>query len=264
MDITRAIIPAAGKGSRLYPETKLIAKEMMLVGYKPMIHHVLEECYAAGARRAAVVLAPHKRGAVQDHIENETGLSKRMRITYLEQAEPIGLADAISTAKDFTAGEPVFLALPDNIIAAGNTPGPLGLLQKSFAENPTEHAALYGIDEEKAKRFSHSGLADLEPHGELFRITAIHDKNRGNMDVSEGKSVHKIFGRYLLTPSFFEAIENVRPEPGGETEFDDVNVWQALLDSGRTIVGVPFGGTLFDCGNRAGLEAANRFFERKF
>ncbi|TET39039.1 MAG: hypothetical protein E3J72_01435 [Planctomycetota bacterium] len=263
MDIARAIIPAAGKGSRLYPETRLIAKEMMLVGYKPMIHHVLEECYSAGVRRAALVLAPHKLGAVQDHIENETGLAKRMRITYIEQAEPIGLADAISKAKDFTAGEPVFLVLPDNVIAAENAPGPLGLLKESFAENPTEHAALYGIDEEKAKRFSHSGLADVEPLGELFRVTAIHEKNRGTIDVSKDETVYKIFGRCLLTPAFFEMLEKVRPEPDGETEFDDVIVWQALLDSGRTVVGVPFGGTLFDCGHRAGLEAANRFFERK-
>ncbi|MHC4663551.1 MAG: sugar phosphate nucleotidyltransferase [Planctomycetota bacterium] len=265
MEINRAIIPAAGRGTRLYPETKMVAKEMLLVGYRPMMEHVIGECYASGVRHAAVILAPRKRAALENFLLNESEYSGRMRFTFLEQEEPRGLADAISTASEFAGSAPVFLVLPDNVVALEkNAAGPLDLLRRSFEKDGTEHVGLYEVTADNASRFSRSGNVALEPYGDGFRVTAVRAKEAGEMSLSGGDTALKVFGRALLTRAFFDRIEDVRPAVKEGKELDDIQVWNALLDGGRTIIAVPFKGVLFDCGNRNGLAAANRFFERAY
>lgn len=263
--IRKAIIPAAGRGTRLLPATAIIPKELLPVDLKPMIQHCIEEAARSRIEEIALILSPEKE-TVRAFLQagsrsNRPELSSlrdaldRCRITYLEQTDPTGVADALLLARPFTGGEPFAVLLPDNITYA--EPAPLvqmyahlepGLCALALTEYQETNAAWYG----------NCGRVECEPLAERrYRITRLHDKGKGAFRVRSGRTELVGYARYILQPYFFDYYPS-RDTLGEGEEMDDTPILQRIIAAGR-MTGVRIEGNLFDAGNPAGFAAANRF-----
>ena len=265
LEISKAVIPAAGLGTRLLPATAGIPKELLPVGLKPMIQHCLEEAIQSGLKEIAIILSPQKspirtflrEAASSSHpaLEEFARLLRGARIEYLEQTRPHGVADALSRARDFTSGEPFAVLLPDNVCFASTPP----VRQMLTRLEPGRCAlALIEYRRETADWFGNCGRVDCEPiEDPVYRITRLHDKGTGTFDL-RGKARELVgYARYLLQPYFFDYLEETTPADPGQ-EWDDTPVLQKIILD-RQMTGVHLTGEAFDVGNPAGYLAANRF-----
>jgi len=230
-----------------------------------MIQHCVEEAAHSGIEEIALILSPEKesvRAFLQEcSRSNRPELSSlrdalgRCRITYLEQTDPTGVADALLLARQFTGDEPFAVLLPDNITFA--EPAPLiqmydhlepGLCALALTEYHKENAAWYG----------NCGRVECEQlEGRRFRITRLHDKGKGTFRVRSRMSELVGYARYILQPYFFDYYPD-RDTLGEGEEMDDTPILQKIIAAGR-MTGIRVEGDLFDAGNPAGFAAANRF-----
>ncbi len=259
--IRKAVIPAAGFGTRLLPATKSQPKEMLPVGRKPVIQYVVEEIAAADIDQVLVVTSQQKR-AIEDHFDingsSSHGLEDALRcqMHYTRQSVPKGLADAIAHAEGFVAGEPFVVSLGDSLIRSASPGGILSrLVETHAAENAAATILFETVEPEDVVRYGIAKPAG-EP-GQRFPIADLVEKPA----VEEAPSTLAVAGRYVFSPVVFDYIRRTEPGRGGEIQITDT--MRLMLQAGLPVWGVQMDGGehRLDIGNyrsyfRAFLEMA--------
>jgi UTP--glucose-1-phosphate uridylyltransferase len=227
-EITKAVIPAAGLGTRLLPATKSQPKEMLPVGRKPCIQYVVEELQDAGITDVLIVTGSTKR-AIEDHFDENLLLKTELlagnkvdqleelsaldaitvRICYVRQRLPTGMADAVSLARGFIDDEPFVLALGDTIIRSESKPPMLSrLIQRHGELSPKATIASKRVSGEDISRY---GVLDVNELGaDTFSVRNIIEKPRAR----EAPSNLTISARYVLEPEIFDSIDNTANKKG--------------------------------------------------
>ena len=263
--ITKAVIPAAGFGTRHLPITKAIAKEMLPILDRPAIDYVVEECVLSGITDICIVVSRGK-SMIADYfdrvpeIENslakagKTALLEKMNaymgkvhITYVRQPEMRGTAYAVDLCRDFAAGEPFALLFPDDVMYNPDKPVTRQLMEAYYEVNapiigvqdiPPEEAVKYGV------------MLPLERRGKLTLVGGYQEKPA----VKDLVSTLTSLGRFVLTPEVFDFIKTVKPTLNGEyylsTAFDD-------MAKVKPVYSYTFDGIRYDMGGREGFLKAN-------
>lgn len=251
------MIPAAGLGTRFLPATKAQPKEMLPVVDTPAIQYVVEEAVAAGIDDILIITGRNKR-AIEDHfdrnVELEIELAEKGKdaeladvrrladladIHYVRQGEPLGLGHAVSVAAKHVGGEPFVVMLGDDLMD-----GP-GLLSSMIDVYGRTGSSVVALMEVPGPEISYYGCAAASPGPEegLVRIDGLVEKPA----FDEAPSNLAVMGRYLFTPSIFDALELVEPGRGGEIQLTDAI---ALLLANEQVLGRTFTSGRFDTGNK--------------
>ena len=274
--VTKAVIPAAGLGSRFLPATKAIPKEMVPLVDRPAIQHVVEEAVAAGIDDILIVTGPTKR-AIEDHFDRALDLERELdergkhavadrvrrasslaHIHTVRQGAPLGLGHAVGAARHHVGSEAFVVMLPDDIVAPPTSVVP-GMLD-AFRARRRPVVALRRVIGEQISAYGCAAVERLEDAegdegpegvgGALVRITHIVEKPA----LVDAPSDLAVFGRYVFGPEVFDAIDDVQPGAGGEIQLTDAI---ALLAKQGDVHGWAFDGTTYDTGTPLGfLEAA--------
>lgn len=267
MQVKKAVIPAAGLGTRFLPATKAIPKELLPVVNKPVIQYVVEEAVAAGVTDAIFVVSSGK-AAILDHFdylfEIEETLRQRGKLKLLEEMEalhnlvsvssvrqkkPLGLGHAIGMARDAVGNEPFAVLLGDDLIDAEvpcirqmiDVYEKTGAAVVGVMKVPPSDVPLYGIVK---------GTAESP---RVIRVEEMVEKP----SVEEAPSDLAIVGRYVLPPEIFGIIEETPPGKGGEIQITDA---LATLARDKGVVAYEFEGDRYDVGDRFGFLQANLVF----
>jgi UTP--glucose-1-phosphate uridylyltransferase len=233
--ITKAVVPAAGLGTRLLPATRSQPKEMLPVGRKPTIQHVVEELAAAGLHEVLLISGRGKR-AVEDHLDYQANQSEEqhepwmdLRFFHARQSVPRGLADAIALAEPFAADQPFVVALGDSIVVS-KSPEPL--LKRMIAVHQRHHPAVTlaveSVPHQSVNRYG--VVAPKARPGHVFFITDIIEKP----SPAAAPSNLAAAGRYVLDPVIFDAVRRTKPGVGGELWLTDA--FRILLREGHQII----------------------------
>lgn len=267
--IRKAVIPAAGLGTRFLPATKAVAKELLPIVDTPTIQYIVAEAVAAGVRDIIIVNAKGKETIV-DHFdvskELEAHLAKNgktalrdeiraiaqmARVVSIRQQEPLGLGHAVLCAKDLVGDEPFIVMLGDDIIDAP-IPGAKqladcyerhGLGTIALMEVPRDETSLYGIADGR--------VVDER----TIRIERLVEKPK-----NDPPSNLAVIGRYVLPPRVFDILEAIEPGVGGEIQLTDA---LAVLAREEGLLGYRFEGERYDAGDRFGYLKANISFALK-
>lgn len=229
--VRKAVILAAGYGTRMLPATKALPKEMLALVDRPVIHYAVEELVSSGIEQVVIVTAAGK-GTIEDyfdrsrdiedyltkkgdleHLEQVRRVSQMAEIVYVRQPEARGLADAVNTARNLLQGEPFIVVLPDDIIA-GEPPVTRQLID-CFQRY---HAGVLAVEEVPEAEVSSYGIVDGEELDE--RVTRLH-RLVEKPPAESAPSRLAIVGRYLLTPAIWSAIDRIEPGYGGELQITD-------------------------------------------
>lgn len=265
MSIRKAIIPAAGLGTRFLPATKAQPKEMLPIVDKPAIQYIVEEAIASGVEDIIIVTGRNKR-AIEDHfdrsVELEAMLAERHKqellslvedigrmadIHYIRQKEPLGLGHAVLCARKFIGNEPFAVLLGDDIMQS--TPPCLAQMISLYertempvvavAEVPRDEVNKYGIISPASAPSSVAGLSHC------MKIVDLIEKP----PVETAPSNMAIIGRYVLDPSIFDILERGQPGPGGEIQLTD-----AMREMNRSVpmLAFQYQGRRYDVGDKFG------------
>jgi UTP--glucose-1-phosphate uridylyltransferase len=255
MTIEKAVIPAAGLGTRMLPITKAQPKEMLPVVDKPVIQYVVEEAYHSGIKEILIITGRNKR-AVEDHFDRiifpvkDEGIERLERmldelsILFVRQKEPKGLGDAVRYAKAFVGDEPFALLLGDNI----TIPPCIKELVKVFEKYKAPVIALEKLPQERISL--HGIIKGEEIEDGIYRIEDFVEKP----NVEEAPSDIGIIGRYILTPEIFDYIEELKPGHGGEMQLTDA---LKVMSMEKTVYGMIFKGRRYDIGDKTEWLKAN-------
>ncbi|MFG6373439.1 MAG: UTP--glucose-1-phosphate uridylyltransferase GalU [Oscillospiraceae bacterium] len=267
MKVRKAVIPAAGLGTRMLPATKTVPKEMLPLVDKPAIQYLIEEAAAAGIEDILIVTNRAK-SAMDDYFDyypeletrlNQAGKDRELaevrraadlaNIFYVRQKETRGLGHAIWRAKRFVGDEPFAVLLGDDIMRA----------EKSVTAQLIEAAERYnastvGVQQVATAAISKYCSVKVEPLEErVFRVSDVVEKPR----LEQIFSNYAILGRYVLTSGIFDILENLKPGYGGEIQLTD---GLGQLCKQEEMVAVDFEGKRYDTGNLKGfLEATIDF-----
>ncbi|ERI95982.1 MULTISPECIES: UTP--glucose-1-phosphate uridylyltransferase GalU [Eubacteriales] len=259
--IRKAVIPAAGLGTRVLPATKAMPKEMLPIVDKPAIQYIVEEAAAAGIEEILIITSRGK-GVMEDHFDRSPVLEQKLldggkkalydqvvsiaeiaNITYLRQKEQKGLGHAILQAKNFVGDEPFAVLYGDDVIVSQDPV--CGQLMRAYE---TYGKACVGIKEVPAADISkYSSLAVKPLEGNLYAIDNMVEKPQTEAEVL---SLFSILGRCVLTPDIFDILEHTAPGVGGEIQLTDAMRELALSEG---MVGVDYVGTRYDMGNKLGV-----------
>lgn len=254
----KAVIPAAGLGTRFLPYTKAQPKEMIPILDKPAIQYVVEEAAGSGVREILIVTGRAKR-AIEDHfdanVELENHLAKagklealehlkalmdKVRIMYVRQPVPRGLGDAVLHAESFVHGEPFAVLLGDDITM---DPPCLQGLMDLHRKHGGSVLAVQEVPREEIHRYGMVVGKEVEPG--LIRVTDVVEKP----DPSEARSNLATIGRYILSPDIFEALRKTVPGKAGELQLTDgIRTLLAKED----VYAARYRGVRFDVGDLAG------------
>jgi len=251
--VTTAVIPVAGLGTRLLPATKSQPKEMLPVGGKPVVQHVVEELAASGIERVVFVTGRGK-GAIEDHFDRDPYLTdalkrrgdaellgrlefERMGVSfaYIRQPEPRGLGDALLCAEGLTGDGPFAVALGDAILGTRDAPDVVGRLARALDEHEAACAvAVRRVPREQTGRYGIVGTAPNDD-GDSARVTSIVEKPAPG----RAPSTLAVAARYVMTPAIYDALRNTAPGDSGELELTDAIAW--LVAAGEPVVAVDVG-----------------------
>ena len=249
--VQKAVIPAAGVGTRLLPATKSQPKEMLPVGRKPVIQYVVEEIVTAGILDILIVTSQQKR-AIEDHFDPDPHLEQRLaekgdphrsldylddncRMFYVRQSDPKGLADAIAKSEQFVGGDPFVVCLGDSIIQSN---GGVDVLKRLMDVHERESAAATILFEtvpmEEVVRY---GIARPMQTlvGDIFAVSDLIEKP----SVEQAPSNLAIAARYVFSPVVFDFIRKTEPGRGGEIQITDT--MRLMLKAGLPVWGVSIG-----------------------
>jgi UTP--glucose-1-phosphate uridylyltransferase len=261
MKIRKAIVPAAGFGTRFLPATKAQPKEMLTVIDKPLIQYTVEEIIGAGIRQIAVITSRGK-SALEDHFDRspelETFLEEKGKMdlleevrviaglaefSYIRQPHMLGLGHAILMGEGFAAGEPVAALTPDDIYDC-DVPC-IKQLTDVFEELGGTAVVLGRVDRDGANKY---GIVKVKRQvsERVFELADMVEKPGPEKAFSD----LAILGRYVFTPQIFEAIKKMPLDARGEIQITDAI--RVLLDS-QPVYGVLFEGKRYDCGNKLGF-----------
>jgi UTP--glucose-1-phosphate uridylyltransferase len=254
--VRRAVIPAAGRGTRMLPFTLAVPKELAPLGSKPAIHWVLDEAAAAGLEEAILVTSPGKE-LLRRYVElaQDDGAWPGLRVRYVVQAEPTGLADAVTLCASMLGQDPFALLLPDNLPLA---PGyRLDSLLARFVEGEAAVVGVLELDHRSSGLYGRSGRIEHRPVAPgVIEISRLHDKEPGRLEIPPGPPLLRACGRYVFGHEIMTLLEESGRARNGE--LDEVPAVQRLARDGR-LLGVLLPMPLFDVGHAAGLIAANAF-----
>ena len=267
MKVRKAVIPAAGLGTRMLPATKTVPKEMLPLVDKPVIQYIIEEAVAAGIEDILVVTNRAK-SAMDDYFDYYPELEERLsragkereleevrraadlaNIFYVRQKETKGLGHAIWRAKRFVGDEPFAVLLGDDIMRSDKP-----VIRQLIDGAEAYGASCVGVQEVSAQAIGKYSSVKIEPLEErVFKVTDMVEKPRPE----EIFSNYAILGRYVLKPSIFDILENLAPGYGGEIQLTDGLKELCRRDA---MVAVDFEGKRYDTGNLKGfLEATIDF-----
>jgi len=261
MPISKAVIPAAGMGTRFLPATKAMPKEMLPVVDKPAIQYVVEEAVDAGLTDVLMVTGRNK-NALENHFDRNTELESVLEkkgdnnrlsavnrstrlgnIHYVRQGDPLGLGHAVHRAHMHVGNNPFAVLLGDDLIDARDD-----LLKQMVALYERQPASIVALMEVDPSQVHLYGIATVEPTGEedVVRISELVEKPKAE----NAPSNLAIIGRYILQPEVFEALENTKPGSGGEIQLTDALNQLAHSGAGGGVLGVVFRGRRYDTGDR--------------
>ncbi|OLZ72202.1 UTP--glucose-1-phosphate uridylyltransferase [Streptomyces sp. IMTB 2501] len=257
--VRKAVVPAAGLGTRFLPATKATPKEMLPVVDKPAIQYVVEEAAAAGLDDILMVTGRHKR-AIEDHFDNAFELEQALAakgdtvrldavrdparladIHHIRQGDPLGLGHAVLCARHHVGNQPFAVLLGDDLIDARET-----LLSRMLEVRDACAGSVVALMEVAPEQIHLYGCAAVEPTDEegVVRVTGLVEKPAPGTAPSR----YAVIGRYVLDPAVFDILERTPPGRGGEIQLTD-----ALQDlaAGGTVRGVVFDGLRYDTGDKA-------------
>ena len=270
-NVTKAVFPVAGMGTRFLPATKASPKEMMPIVDKPLIQYAVEEAVAAGITDMIFVTGRSKR-AIEDHfdkayeLESELErrgksellefvrnlLPKNINCIYIRQAEALGLGHAVLCARPVVNDEPFAVLLADDLLD-GEPP----VMRQMVDAYDYYNCSVLGVEEVPRSETQRYGIVATEPLADrVERISAIVEKPKPE----EAPSTLAVIGRYILTPRIFHHLEQVQPGTGGEIQHTD---GIASLLKEQQVLAYRFAGERYDCGSKLGyLEAMVEFGRR--
>ena len=258
--ITKAVFPVAGMGTRFLPATKASPKEMLPIVDKPLIQYAVEEAVAAGITDLIFVTGRSKR-AIPDHFDKayelETELEARGKLRmlelvrnilpshvsciYIRQSEALGLGHAVLCARPVVGDEPFAVLLADDLLD-GEPP-----VMKQMADLYNYyHCSILGVQNVAPAETNQYGIVAATPLSDgLHKVSSIVEKPKPE----NAPSTLGVVGRYILTPRIFHHIENIKPGAGGEIQLTDAI---AGLLTEQQVMAYEFKGIRYDCGNKLG------------
>ncbi len=265
--VTKAVIPAAGLGTRVLPATKAQPKEMLVIVDKPSLQYIVEELVESGIKDIVIVTGRNK-NSIEDHFdfsyelehtlqkENKNNLLQKIEslssmanIFYVRQNHPLGLGHAVLKAKPFIGDEPFIIALGDDIVYNSETP-----VAKQLIENYEKYeASIVGCQEVAVEDVSKYGI--VKPTEKIDEKTVEINDFIEKPSIKEAPSKLACLGRYLLNGRIFEYLEKVKPGKGGEIQLTDAIL--DMLKAGEKVVAYEFEGKRYDIGSKIGLLKAN-------
>lgn len=263
MKITKAVIPAAGLGTRVLPATKAMPKEMLPIIDKPAIQYIVEEAANSGITDIMIIISRGK-SIVEDHFDRAPELEKNLlehnkkemydaiteisnlaNITYVRQQSPKGLGDAVKLARSFVGNEPFAVMYGDDVII-GDNPA-IGQLCRAYEEFGKCIIGIKEVTDEFVLRYSSMKVKPIRD--KIFEVSDMIEKPK----LSEKFSNYSILGRCVLSSEIFEILEKTPNGAGGELQLTDAMKVMAQKDG---MIGVDFDGTRYDMGNKLGIMKA--------
>ena len=271
MKVKKAIIPAAGLGTRFLPATKAQPKEMLPIVDKPTIQYIIEEAIASGIEEILIITGRNKK-CIEDHFDKSVELEMELEkagksellelvrdisdmvdIHYIRQKEPKGLGHAIHCAKTFVGNEPFAVLLGDDVVDS-EVPC-LKQLIDCYSEYKTTILGVQTVPESETNKY---GIVDgIHIEDRVYKVKDLVEKPA----VDEAPSNVAILGRYIITPQIFEILENTEPGKGGEIQLTDA---LKTLISQEAMYAYNFEGRRYDVGDKLGfLQATIEFALKK-
>ncbi len=255
--VRKAVIPAAGLGTRFLPATKAQPKEMLPVVDKPAIQYVVEEAVRSGIDDILIITGRNKH-SLEDHfdrrleleheldakgkhelLEDVRDLADLADIHYVRQGEALGLGHAVSVARKHVGGEPFAVMLGDDIMDEHST-----VLAEMIETHQRTGASVIACKEFPPEQISAYGCVSYEPAGDrLLEVRSIVEKPAPE----DAPSSYAVLGRYVFNPSIFDALEQVKPGAGGEIQLTDAI---GLLLGHEQVLGYTFERGRYDVGNK--------------
>lgn len=261
--VRKAVIPAAGLGTRFLPATKAVPKEMIPIVDKPTIQYIVEELAESGIEELLIITSRTKK-TLEDHfdksyeLENEllkgkktemldmvSAISKMVNVTYVRQAEAKGLGNAIYCAKSFVGDEPFAVLLGDDVVK-NDKPCLLQMIEKYNEYG----GSVLGVQTVPDNDVSKYGIVSGDKIGDrMYRVFDMVEKPKKE----EAPTNVAVLGRYIITPQIFSHIENTKPGAGGEIQLTDA---LCSLAKEEPVYAYDFIGRRYDVGSKQGfLEA---------
>ena len=261
--VRKAVIPAAGLGTRFLPATKATPKEMLPIVDKPTIQYIIEEALASGIEDILIITGRSKR-AIEDHFDRSIELELNLaaggktqelemvkkisdiRIHYIRQKEPRGLGHAILCAKQFIGDEPFAVLLGDDVVY-----GEVPALKQLMDVYDKTGASVLGVQEVPQEKVSFYGIVASEPTAEprTFTVSDMVEKP----GVEEAPSRLAVLGRYIINPEVFPILEATKPGRGNEIQLTDALKELAKL---QKMYAYNFEGRRYDVGDKQGFSEA--------
>lgn len=264
MKVRKAIIPAAGLGTRFLPATKAMPKEMLPIVDKPTIQYIVEEAVASGIEDIIIVTGKGKR-AIEDHFDNAFELEKLLTekgktatlqtvqvsskladIHYIRQKEPLGLGHAIWCARKFIGNEPFAVLLGDDVVQ-GEKP----CLKQLMDEYDKKQSSIIGVQEVPSDETYRYGIIDpMKRDGRSIQVKRFVEKPVNGTAPSN----LAILGRYILQPEIFQLLEEQERGAGGEIQLTDAI---QKLNAKQSVYAYEFEGKRYDVGEKLGFITTN-------
>ena len=265
MKITKAVIPAAGLGTRVLPATKAMPKEMLPIVDKPAIQYIVEEAVASGITDILIITNRGK-GVMEDHFDKAPMLEDSLaragktdqldaikdihnlaNIQYVRQIETKGLGHAVSRARSFVGNDPFVVMYGDDVII-GDIPATKELID-AYGTFGKGVLGIKPVSEEAIKKYSSLKVENI--HDNVFKCTDMIEKPQRKEDVL---SLYSILGRVVLPAEIFEILDRTKPGAGGEIQLTDA---MAELARSCGMTAVEFTSKRYDMGNKLGILQAN-------
>ena len=270
--IRKAVIPAAGLGTRVLPATKAQPKEMLVIVDKPALQYLVEELLAAGIEEILIITGRNK-GSIENHFDysyelertlEENGkkdllkvvnhISEMSNIYYVRQKKPLGLGHAISCAEAFVGDEPFVVLLGDDIIYTDKEKGELPVTKQLVEKyKELQGGTILGVQEVPHKNVSKYGI--IKPLKKIDEKTVAVEDFIEKPSVDEAPSNLAALGRYVLEPEIFSYLKNTKPGKGGEIQLTDAIL--AMKNNGEKLYAYNFDGLRYDTGDKFGMFVAN-------
>ena len=270
--IRKAIIPAAGLGTRFLPATKAQPKEMLPIVDKPTLQYIIEECVASGIEEILIITGRNKK-SIEDHFDRSVELemelekagkqemlemvreiSDMVNVHFIRQKQPRGLGHAILCAKTFVGNEPFAVLLGDDVVYNEQKPC-LKQLIDCYGEYKTSVLGVQTVEPQDVNKYGIVGGLHIEDR--VYKVKELVEKPY----VEESPSNVAILGRYVITPKIFEILENTAPGKGNEIQLTDALL---KLIEHEAMYAYDFEGRRYDVGDKLGfLEATVEYALRK-
>lgn len=260
--VKKAVIPAAGLGTRFLPATKAQPKEMLPIVDKPTLQYIIEEAVASGVEEILIITGRNKK-SIEDHFDKSVelelelenkgktdlleivrGISNMVNIHYIRQKEPKGLGDAIYCARYFIGDEPFAIMLGDDMVENGQGPPCLKQLIDAYEAH---NASILGVQEVDKENTDKYGIIDGQKLSDnIYKVKALVEKP----DPDQAPSNVAILGRYIITPQIFDILGQIPPGKNGEIQLTDA---LEILKDKEDMYAYVFEGRRYDLGDKLGF-----------